>query len=118
MDPETKEMLKLWWVEERWRLLELRMSLSVVLLVNVCGGLGFLIAYAGVRFFWIMFYFFIILVLVLLLFLLRANFEDFRRGKRRVLGRCVECGYRLDNLTQPRCPECGTAFEPRPASSP
>ncbi len=25
---------------------------------------------------------------------------------------CSECGYRLDWLPQPRCPECGRAFDP------
>ncbi|MEW6251852.1 MAG: hypothetical protein AB1716_14495 [Planctomycetota bacterium] len=26
---------------------------------------------------------------------------------------CLGCGYRLRGLTQPRCPECGRAFDPR-----
>ena len=26
--------------------------------------------------------------------------------------RCLTCGYLLLNLTEPRCPECGTAFDP------
>lgn len=25
---------------------------------------------------------------------------------------CVDCGYRLDYLTEPRCPECGRTFSP------
>lgn len=25
---------------------------------------------------------------------------------------CRNCGYQLDNLTQPRCPECGQGFQP------
>ncbi len=27
-------------------------------------------------------------------------------------GRCRVCGYSLMRLTEPRCPECGTAFDP------
>lgn len=26
---------------------------------------------------------------------------------------CVKCGYLLYGLTQPRCPECGTSFDPK-----
>ena len=26
--------------------------------------------------------------------------------------RCGQCGYRLRGLREPRCPECGTAFDP------
>jgi predicted amidophosphoribosyltransferase len=25
---------------------------------------------------------------------------------------CIECGYPLDGLPEPRCPECGAAFDP------
>lgn len=32
-----------------------------------------------------------------------------RRRKRR--NRCVQCGYRLKGLPEPRCPECGTAID-------
>ncbi len=28
-------------------------------------------------------------------------------------GHCQQCGYNLHGLTEPRCPECGTGFEPR-----
>lgn len=28
------------------------------------------------------------------------------------LSHCRECGYQLAGLTQPRCPECGTPFDP------
>ena len=31
---------------------------------------------------------------------------------RRLEGKCVRCGYMLRGLTEPRCPECGTAFNP------
>jgi len=27
-------------------------------------------------------------------------------------GYCTICGYNLHALTEPRCPECGTPFEP------
>lgn len=27
-------------------------------------------------------------------------------------GRCLQCGYRLDHLTENRCPECGQPFDP------
>jgi len=33
-----------------------------------------------------------------------------RRRKRRNLGLCEACGYSLQGLTEPRCPECNTAF--------
>src|ERR1051326_123797 len=26
---------------------------------------------------------------------------------------CLGCGYVLDNLPEPRCPECGRAFDPQ-----
>jgi hypothetical protein len=31
---------------------------------------------------------------------------------RRLEGKCVRCGYLLRGLTEPRCPECGTPFNP------
>ena len=30
-----------------------------------------------------------------------------RRWRRRKRGLCVQCGYNLTGLTEPRCPECG-----------
>lgn len=36
----------------------------------------------------------------------------YRRYRRRVLGLCIECGYNLYGLPEPRCPECGTGFRP------
>ena len=27
-------------------------------------------------------------------------------------GRCTRCGYLLTGLAEPRCPECGTPFDP------
>ena len=35
------------------------------------------------------------------------------KHRRRGRGRCMECGYLLTGLTVPRCPECGTSFEPK-----
>lgn len=45
----------------------------------------------------------------------------FRRSRRylreqlqvRGVPICIACGYDLRGLTEPRCPECGTAFDPR-----
>ncbi len=31
---------------------------------------------------------------------------------RRLEGKCVRCGYMLRGLPEPRCPECGTPFNP------
>ncbi len=33
-----------------------------------------------------------------------------RRRRRKKRGHCLTCGYNLTGLTEPRCPECGTAF--------
>ena len=35
-----------------------------------------------------------------------------RSWRRRRQGLCVKCGYNLTGLTEPRCPECGTEFDP------
>jgi hypothetical protein len=35
---------------------------------------------------------------------------------RRLEGHCATCGYDLRGLPEPRCPECGSPFTPRPAS--
>ena len=34
------------------------------------------------------------------------------------LGRCANCGYQLRGLENPRCPECGHAFDPRLLQTP
>jgi hypothetical protein len=33
-----------------------------------------------------------------------------RRARRRLRGSCLQCGYSLTGLIEPRCPECGRAF--------
>ena len=33
-----------------------------------------------------------------------------RRWRRRRRGLCLNCGYNLRGLPEPRCPECGTEF--------
>ncbi len=39
--------------------------------------------------------------------------EVFRRWRQPDRsGLCETCGYNLRGLPQPRCPECGTGFEP------
>lgn len=37
-----------------------------------------------------------------------------RRRRRRKRGECIDCGYNLHGLPEPRCPECGTPFEAKP----
>ncbi|HZL33838.1 MAG TPA: hypothetical protein VFC78_00930 [Tepidisphaeraceae bacterium] len=44
-------------------------------------------------------------------------FADVRRRRREHSGLCVKCGYDLRGLPEPRCPECGRAFDPAVASS-
>ena len=41
-----------------------------------------------------------------------------RRNRRIQLGRCPRCGYSLHGLPEPRCPECGGAFDPVLLGSP
>jgi len=41
----------------------------------------------------------------------RAVFRYRRYGHLRA-GHCVRCGYNLKGLPEPRCPECGTPFDP------
>jgi len=38
--------------------------------------------------------------------------RSLRRGARRRSGRCVQCGYLLTGLPEPRCPECGQVYDP------
>ena len=34
-----------------------------------------------------------------------------KRARLQDAGLCVRCGYNLTGLPEPRCPECGEAFE-------
>ena len=36
-----------------------------------------------------------------------------RRWRRHRKGLCLNCGYNLRGLTEPRCPECAKAFDPK-----
>ena len=38
---------------------------------------------------------------------------DRRPHARRCRGHCTNCDYKLTGLAEPRCPECGQAFEPK-----
>jgi predicted amidophosphoribosyltransferase len=38
--------------------------------------------------------------------------RSYVRMRRRRAGHCERCSYNLRGLPEPRCPECGTAFEP------
>ncbi len=38
--------------------------------------------------------------------------KGYLRYRRAKPGRCYECGYLLVGLPEPRCPECGTPFDP------
>lgn len=40
----------------------------------------------------------------------QAYLPSHRRHKRMKLGQCIECGYKLTGLTEPRSPDCGTGF--------
>ena len=44
--------------------------------------------------------------------LLHAIRLTWRRARWRKRNRCVTCGYQLDGLLSPRCPECGQSFRP------
>ncbi len=48
-------------------------------------------------------------------FLWHTSFRDHIRSAiiARGIPICRRCGYDLTGLTEPRCPECGTPFEPR-----
>jgi len=42
------------------------------------------------------------------------SIREVRREECRQRGECVQCGYNLQGLPEPRCPECGTPFEAKP----
>lgn len=44
---------------------------------------------------------------------LLTGFIHNRRRTSRTTGTCIECGYLLRGLVEPRCPECGTRFDPK-----
>lgn len=56
-------------------------------------------------------------LVVLLLYpgLATARFLVRQRGRRK-RGECLQCGYCLRGLVEPRCPECGRPFAPFAAS--
>ena len=41
---------------------------------------------------------------------IRRHLRRIRQVRRLRSGCCIECGYNLTGLTEPRCPECGTGF--------
>lgn len=59
-----------------------------------------------------------VLILFMLIFVGLSTGVDAIRGKHRRGGafvdkpHCLQCGYCLVGLVQPRCPECGTPFDP------
>jgi len=50
----------------------------------------------------------IVVAMLLMLAVSRTRFRD----RQHEPGCCEECGYPLSALTEPRCPECGTPFDP------
>ena len=40
------------------------------------------------------------------------EYEPRHRAPGDVIGSCLDCGYALHGLPEPRCPECGRAFDP------
>lgn len=50
-------------------------------------------------------------VMAVAAFFAYRRFDRLRRDVRMLLGRCMKCGYALEGLSEPRCPECGTAFK-------
>lgn len=54
---------------------------------------------------------------VLAVFVVPRHVRHIRRRRRYLTGRCINCGYNLTGLTEPRCPECGTAFALPPGPS-
>lgn len=54
----------------------------------------------------------IVLTVLLTPTVLAMAIRELRDGVRAKSGLCVECGYNLTGLRDPRCPECGTPFDP------
>jgi hypothetical protein len=60
-----------------------------------------------------------VLVLVFSAYPLNALYRGpLRRWRRRRRGLCHKCGYNLRGLTESRCPECSTEFDPSTLASP
>lgn len=47
----------------------------------------------------------------------RIAYRTMLRQERLDAGQCTTCGYSLRGLPEPRCPECGTPFDPDPINS-
>jgi len=41
------------------------------------------------------------------------SFISIAKNDSEYATRCMKCGYNLYGLTEPRCPECGTPFDPK-----
>ena len=50
------------------------------------------------------------LVIPLMIPPIRDSIRERRRSGRKKRNECLECGYNLTGLIEPRCPECGTAI--------
>jgi len=50
------------------------------------------------------------LVIPLMIPPIRDSIRERRRVRRKNRNECLECGYNLTGLVEPRCPECGTAI--------
>lgn len=50
------------------------------------------------------------LVIPLMIPPIRDSIRERRRLGRKKRNECLECGYNLTGLTEPRCPECATGF--------
>jgi len=51
------------------------------------------------------------LVIPLMIPPIRDSIRERRRLRRMKCNECLECGYNLTGLVEPRCPECGTVFQ-------
>jgi len=56
----------------------------------------------------------LVVLYAVLLYRVTANYL---RSKDAEPGHCLECGYNLTGLSEPRCPECGVPFDPEEAYS-
>ncbi len=50
------------------------------------------------------------LAILLMILPIRDSIRERRRLLRKKRNECLECGYNLTGLTEPRCPECGTSI--------